>query len=180
MEDREELIRKKIEEEEFIEQVQLEGIKKTVWEFLIKEKQFKQEDIQINPKCRLMLRDCETMVDIDFIIDLPSANFMVIKCAYASIESWERYILAVARAIKDYQIPYAMVTDRENTKIMDVINGSLLGDSMKSLFTRQEALKIMEGFNKVPYSAEKIDRERRIIYAFEGIKCPIVNEKTSE
>jgi hypothetical protein len=180
MEDREELIRKKIEEEEFIEQVQLEGIKKTVWEFLIKEKQFKQEDIQINPKCRLRLRDCETIVDIDFIIDLPSANFMVIKCAYASIESWERYILAVARAIKDYQIPYAMVTDGENTKIMDVINGSLLGDSMKSLFPRQEALKIMEGFNKVPYSAEKIDRERRIIYAFEGIKCPIVNEKTNE
>ena len=180
MEDREELIRKKIEEEESIEQIQLEGIKQRVWELLIKDKRFKREDIQINQRCRLVLSDCETTVDIDFIVNLPSASFMVIKCAYASIESWERYIIAVARAIKDYQIPYAMVTDGEHAKIFDVMNGSLLGDSMKSLFTRQEAMKIIEGIKKIPYPAEKIDRERRIIYAFEGIKCPVVNEKKNE
>jgi hypothetical protein len=179
MDEKEELIRKKIDEEELIEQVQLEGIKQKVWEFLIKEKQFQKEDIQINPKCRLVLSDCETTVDIDFIIEFSFANFMVIKCAYAAIESWERYIIAVARAIKDYQIPYAMVTDGEHVKIIDVMNGSLLGDSIERLFNRQEALKIMESFHKVPYPAEKIERERRIIYAFEGIKCPIINKKSN-
>jgi Type I restriction enzyme R protein N terminus (HSDR_N) len=179
MDEKEKIIRQKIEEEEFVEQIQLEGVKQKVWEILIKEKQFKKEDIQINPKCRLVLSDCETTVDIDFIINLYSANFMVIKCAYAAIESWERYIIAFARAVKDYQIPYAMVTDGEHTKIIDVMTGSLLGDSIESIFNRQDALKIMEGFKKVPYPAGKIERERRIIYAFEGIKCPVVNKKAN-
>lgn len=177
MDEKEQLIQKKIKEEEFIEQVHLEGTKQTVWEILIKEKQFKPEDIQVKPKFKLVLSDCETMVDIDFIINLPSANFMVIKCAYAAIESWERYLIAFARAIKDYQIPYVMVTDGKQVKIIDVIKGSLVGDSFESLFNRQEALKIMEGFKKVPYPEGKIERERRIIYAFEGIKCPTVNEQ---
>jgi hypothetical protein len=177
MKEREELIREKIREEEFVQQIQLEGVRQKVWEFLIREKQYKKEDIQISPKFTLMFSDCEAVAEIDFLISLPVGSFMVIKCAYAAIESWERYVIAFARAIKEYQIPYAMVTDGEQVKIIDIMKGALVGASFKSLFARQDAIKILENFQKVPYPAEKIERERRIIYAFEGIKCPPVNEK---
>ena len=72
-----------------------------------------------------------------------------------------------------------MVTDGEHVKIIDIMKGAVVGDSMKSLFNRQDALKIMEDFKKVQYPEKKIERERRIIYAFEGIKCPVVNEKAN-
>ena len=177
MEEKAKLIQKKIEEKESTERLHVEGVRQLVQEFLLREKQFKMEDLQVTPQFKLMLSNGETTVTMDLIINLNSVSLMVIKCAYAAIESWERYTIAFARVIKDYQIPYAMITDGKNIKIIDVINRSVLGESFADLFTRQEALEIMEGFKKVPYPADKIDRERRIIYAFEGIKCPISKEK---
>ena len=176
MEDREELIRKKLEEEEFIHMMQLRGINQIVWEILTKEKGFKPEEIEIKPEFSLQLSNCEANVSVDFIINLSSISFMVIRSVSTAIESWERYIVAFARAVKDYQIPYAVVTDGEIFKIYDVISGSLLSESIEGLFNRQEALNLMKNFQKIPFPANRQEKEKRIVYAFEGIKCPTAKD----
>ena len=116
------------------------------------------------------------MVGIDYVINLNSISFMVIKCSSSSIESWERYTKAFARVVQNYQIPYAMVTDGEHAKIFDMITGSVIGTSVYELFNRQAALDKIKGFIKIPFPPEKLEREKRIAYAFEGIKCPAVKK----
>ena len=174
MEDREKLIQERIKAEEQVEITQLKGIKQKVWEILTKEKKFNPGEIEIDPEFRLRLSDCEATVSIDFIINFPSASFMVIKCASSAIESWERYVISFARVIKDYQIPYAVVTDGDNARIIDVLTVSLVSESIKNLLNRQEALDKMKDFKKIPCLVNSLEREKRIIYAFEGIKCPTV------
>ncbi|MBM4146185.1 MAG: type I restriction enzyme HsdR N-terminal domain-containing protein [Nitrospira sp.] len=176
MEDREKLIKEKLKEEEFIDMMQLRGINQTIWEMLIKEKGFNPEEIEINPEFRLQLSDCEANVSVDFIINISSVSFMVIRSVSTAIESWERYIIAFARAVKDYQIPYAVVTDGENFKIYDVLSGSLLSESLQGLFNRQEALNLIKDFQQIPCPANRQEKEKRIVYAFEGIKCPTNKE----
>lgn len=176
MEDREKLIQEKIKEEEFIEMMQLKGVKQKVLDILIKEQEFSLDEIEIDPEFRLKLSNCEATVSIDFIINLQSVSFIAIRSVPTAIESWERYVIAFARVIKDYQIPYAVVTDGENARIFDVLSGSLVSDHLKGLFNRQEALNLMDDFKKIPCSANRIEKEKRIIYAFEGIKCPTVKE----
>ena len=176
MEDREKLIREKLKEEELIDMMQLRGINQMVWEMLIKEKGFNPEEIEINPEFRLQLSNCEANVSVDFIINISSVSFMVIRSVSTAIESWERYIVAFARAVKDYQIPYAVITDGENFKIYDVLSGSLLSESIQGLFNRQEALNLMKDFEKIPCPANRQEKEKRIVYAFEGIKCPTKKE----
>jgi hypothetical protein len=176
MEDREKLIREKIKEEELIDMMQLRGINQLVWEILTKEKGFNPEEIETNPEFRLQLSNCEANVSVDFIINISSVSFMVIRSVSTAIESWERYIVAFARAVKDYQIPYAAVTDGENFRIYDVLSGSLLPEFTKGLFNRQEALNIMKDFQKIPCPANRQEKEKRIVYAFEGIKCPTNKE----
>ncbi len=176
MEDREKLIQEKIKEEEFIEMMQLKGVKQKVLDILIKEQGFSLDEIEIDPEFRLKLSNCEATVSIDFIINLQSVSFIAIRSVPTAIESWERYVIAFARVIKDYQIPYAVVTDGENARIFDVLSGSLVSDHLKGLFNRQEALNLMDDFKKIPCSANRIEKEKRIIYAFEGIKCPTVKE----
>ena len=177
MENREKLIREKILEEELIEKILLSDIKIKVLETLTKEKMFNREDIDIDPEFRLKLDNCEFTVSIDFIVNCPSASFMVIRCSTA-IESWERYVISFARIIKDYQIPYAAVTDGEKIRITDVLNGSLVSESMSKLFNRQEALERMKDFRKIPCSSNRLEKEKRIAYAFEGIKCPSQKDQT--
>lgn len=172
MEDREKLIREKIAEKESIEQMQLLGVKQIVYEILTKEKGFYPEDIQIDPQFVLILSTCEATVGIDFVINFEGTSFMVIRCVLSGIESWERYVIAFARAIKDYQIPYAAITDGEKVKVFDIVNDSLIKESIPEFFTRQEADSLMKNFQRIPCPENRIEKEKRIIYTFEGIKCP--------
>jgi hypothetical protein len=172
LEDREKLIHERIKKEEYIEIVHLEGVKQKVWEILTKGKKFNPDEIEIDPEFKLTLRDCEFAVSVDFIVNCPSASFMVIRCATA-MESWERYVISFARVIKDYQIPYAVVTDGDKARIIDVLTGSLVSESLSGLFNRQEALEKMMDFKKTPCPSNRLEREKRIVYAFEGIKCPV-------
>jgi hypothetical protein len=174
--DREKFMVERIKEEEQIETVQLGGIKQKVFEFLIKEKQFKPEEIETDPEFRITLSDSEITVHIDFVVNLSSASFILILCRPTAIESWERYIISSAKVIKDYQIPYVVVTDGEDARIIDVLTGRLTGKSLSELFNREEALNKIKDFKKIPCPANRLEKEKRIVYAFEGIKCPTAKD----
>jgi len=171
-EERDKKIREKIEDEEFIEMMQLRGIRRSVWEFLTQQKGFDPKEVEIDPQFNIVLSNCEAFVGIDFIINVSSVSFMAIRCVQSAIESWERCVIAFSRAVKDYQIPYAVVTDGENARIYTMRTGSLISDSINGLPTHQEAVEQMKDFQKIACPPTKLEKEKRIIYAFEGIKCP--------
>ena len=172
MEDREKLIQERIKAEEAAEIEELKGVKERVWDILTKEKNYDPSEIEIDPEFRLSLSDSEASVSIDFVVTLPSASFMVIKCSSSSIESWERYVVSFARVVKDYQIPYAVVTDGDNARIMDALAGILVSESIKGLFERKDAIDKLKDFKKIPCPVNRLEKEKRIMYAFESIKCP--------
>jgi hypothetical protein len=174
--DRKKLILEHIKEEEQIETVQIGGIKQKVFEFLIKEKQFKPEEIETDPEFRITLSDSEITVHIDLVVNISSASFILILCRPTAIESWERYIISSAKVIKDYQIPYTVVTDGENARIIDVLTGRLIGKSLSELFKREEALNKMKDFKKIPCPDNRLEKEKRIVYAFDSIKCPTAKD----
>jgi hypothetical protein len=174
MEDREKLVKEKISEEDQIEFTKLKGVQQFVWEVLINDKKYEPGDIAVEPQFTLQLSNCQAIVSMDLFITLSGVNFLAIKCSSSDIESWERYVTAFARVANDYQIPFAMVTDGINAKIVDVLKGNRIGESIHDLFTRQQALEIMKGFKKIPCPESRAEKEKRIVYAFEGIKCPTV------
>ncbi len=171
-EEREQKILEKIKEQDFLEQIKIEGVKELVWNILINDKLFKPEEIKIDPSFNIKMSDCEATLILDYLVVLNSYYFLIIKCS-PSIESWERYIKAVARISTDYQIPFAMVTNGFNAKIIDIISDRLIGNNINELFNRNRALEYIENFKKIPFPPDKIEREKRIAYAFEGIKCKI-------
>ena len=178
MNDREKKVKEKVEQEDKRESMQLHGIKQFVWDILTREKNFLEEEIRVDPVFPLLLKDGDAKVSIDFVIRLPAACFMVIRCASVSMESWDRYVVSFARVIMDYQVPYAVVTDGETARVIDVLSGTFTDTPIHNLFTREEAMKKLETFKKIPYPPEKIEKTKRILYAFEGIKCPTAQNQT--
>jgi hypothetical protein len=179
MEDRERLILDKIAGKEFIEIMQLRGVKQIVYETLIQKKGFHVEEVRIDPQFTLIFGTGEATVSIDFMLILEGISFMVIRCVSSGIESWERSVVAFARAINDYQIPYAVVTDGEQAKVTDIIKNVSVRISIQELFTRQEALSFIKDFQKIPYPDKYREKEKRIIYAFEDLKCTQVKRDIS-
>ncbi len=178
-EEREKKIKEKIEQENFIEMMQLQGVRRSIWEFLTQQKGYDPKEVEIDPQFNIVLSNCKASVSMDFIVTVSSISFMVIRCVQSAIESWERYAIAFARAIKDYQIPYAVVTDGENARIYNMLTGSLVSDTINGLPTHHEAVEQMKAFTKVPCPPKRLEKEKRIIYAFEGIKCPTAKEDAS-
>ena len=173
MKNRDELIQEKIAEKDRIERMQLRGIQKFVYEVLTKDKAFHPDEIQVNQQFVVKLPGTETRATIDFIISLEKTNVIVVLCVSAGIVSWERYAIAFARAIADYQIPYAVITDGEEARISDVLSNSSRLISVQDLFTREDAYMRMSNFQKVTLPEKRRDMERRIILAFEAIKCRV-------
>ena len=172
MDEREELIQEKIKSEDFIEMRQLKGIREEIQEILSREKGFDPKEIEIDPVFRIKLANsCYGDVTIDLAINLSGIYFMVIKCVTTAIESWERYVISFARAAKEYQIPYAAVTDGKSIRIFDAISGSTLSESVGRLFNHKESIDIIKNFKKIRRTEKSLEKEKRIIYAFENIKC---------
>lgn len=172
MDERKELIQERIKSEDFIEMSQLKGIKEEIREILSKEKGFDPKEIEIDPVFRIELaNNCYGDVTIDLAINLSDTYFMVIKCVTTAIESWERYVISFARAAKEYQIPYAAVTDGKNIRIFDTISGPLISESIDRLFNHKESIDIIRNFRKISRTGKNLEKEKRIIYAFENIKC---------
>jgi len=171
MDDRDKLIREKIEEKEKIIGMQYRGVKHFVYEILTREKGYHPDEILVDPQFRIALSDCEAVVTADFLITIEGSGFMIIHCVSSGIEPWERYVIACARAITDYQIPFAVTTDGEIAKLFDIYSNSDRQLAIDDLPNRKEAVDVMKNFCKKPYPQKSLERERRIIYAFEGIKC---------
>jgi len=171
MDEREELIHEKIGNEDFVEMIQLKGIREEIRQILIEEKGFKPEEIEINPKFRIELANCYADVSIDLAIHLSSTYFMIIKCVTTAMESWERYVIFFARAAKEYQIPYATLTNGKSIRIFDTISGSLISESLSGLFHRKQSMDMIKNFKKINRPEKNLEKEKMIIYAFENIKC---------
>jgi hypothetical protein len=172
MEERKQQVKKKITEEDQVESMKLKGVKQFVWDVLIEEKKYEPGDITVDPEFVLQLNTGKAKVSMDMVLTLSGVNFLAIKCSSSDIESWVRYVTAFARSVNDYQIPYAMVTDGENAKIIDVLKGTFIGESIYDIFNRGQAMEKMRDFQKIPCPEKRLEREKSIVHAFEGIKCP--------
>jgi hypothetical protein len=172
--EKEKLIKDKIIKQEIQEMMQLKGIKQMVWDTLTLEKGYKIDDIIVDPQFNIEIDKKPISVSIDFAVEINSLKTIIIRCTSSALESWERYIIAFSRAVEDYQIPFAVITDGENAKILDTINNKLLGNKLSELFNRETALTLIKDYKRISYNPERLEREKRIIYAFEAIKCPVV------
>lgn len=171
---KEELIKEQIIKQELQEMQQLKGIKQIVWDILTLEKGYNIDEITVDPQFTININNKPVNVSIDFLIEINSVKSMIIRCTSSALESWERYILAFSRAVEDYQIPFAIVTDGDNAKIFDTINNKIIGNKLSEIFNRETLVKLINDYKKLSFNPEKIEKEKRIVYAFEAIKCPVI------
>ncbi len=157
MKEREKIIKEKLMAEEQEEMLYIANLKQVVRDMLIKEKGYKPREIEIDSRFPLLLSNCHTTVTMDIVVNFSPISFMIIKCSSSALESYERYIIAFARSVKDYQIPYAVITDGKEARIIDVIHNTILGQSIEEIFSREEALRRMKDFKKIPFLPHRIE-----------------------
>lgn len=170
-EERKELLARRVEMEEYLSNIELTQVQRRVIDFLTSQKGYDSADIEANRDFRVDLMDTSFNTRADIILKIEGKIFCIIKCVMSSLESWERHSIAFSRVVEPYQIPYAVVTDSESARILDVIGGRLISEGLDSIPSKVDAVKIIKGKSFSPYPRERAEKEKRILYAFDAIKC---------
>jgi len=107
----------------------------------------------------------------DFIVSVNGKMGMLIKCAAGSLDSRERQAVAAARVIASPPLPIAVVADPVTAEVLDVASGKVLGEGFGPIPTREQLEVILKENAVQPLDAKRLEKEKRILLAFDAIKC---------
>lgn len=164
------MIEEKILKKEEAAERTLDTIREILREILVL-KGYSKEDIEEDKVFDIEINGEKTPVSVDFIIKIKGIRLMVIKCSPGALDSRQRHIVSFARVVDSYQIPFAVATDGLKALIFDTVTGRLIREGLDSIPTKIEAEKIITSIDLVPFPLERLEREKRVLLAFEAIRC---------
>ncbi len=136
---------------------------------------YEKEDLE--PRCFIETLFSTQFVrsNIELAISLKEAGkkFLIIRYGAGSLVSRERSAIAAARVLeKEYQIPFAVVTNGRDAELLDTATGEVLATGMDAIPTKDRALEMLAGCEfRVPAEGKKREGEMRILNAFDVQIC---------
>jgi hypothetical protein len=96
---------------------------------------------------------------------------MLVKCAAGSLDSRERQAIAAARIIASPPLPVAVVADPVTAEVLDVATGKVTGEGFGAIPTKEQLRSIVVERTMQPLDPKRLEKEKRILLAFDAIKC---------
>ncbi len=149
------------------------AVRKLAEAILLDEKGYAPEDIRKNVSFDVILGSETAQSCVDFVVSMGQRHGMIIKCAAGSIASRERQVVAAARVFGELPIPVAVVMDPVSAVVLDGVRGTVLGEGFEAIPTKEQLSKMVSGMDLTPVPAEKREREKRILLAFDALRCSI-------
>jgi hypothetical protein len=106
--------------------------------------------------------------NVDFLVSLDGRNVMVIKCAAGSLSSRERHVVAAARVLG---VLIAAVMDPMSAVVLDAATGKVIGEGFEAIPTKDHLKAMTAGREVKSLAPEKLEREKRVLLAFDAIRC---------
>jgi hypothetical protein len=150
-----------------------DNIRQKLVKALVEEKGYRQEDIALDREIRFGMEDRQVCSLVDISIGFDDKTFLVFKCAAGSIVSRERQIIATARLLEDYVIPFAAVTNGVDLELLDAVSEKVIGSGLLSVPTRQELEDTSKNIALKPANRKKLVYEQRILYTYDAMSCTL-------
>lgn len=145
--------------------------RKMISYLLLEKKGYLPEDIQKRVSFEVKLGQETTSSSVDFLVSVEGKNAMVIKCSAGSLSSRERQAVAAARLVGSTTVPVAVVADPLNAEVLDVATGNVVGEGFGAIPVREQLVRIISDYIASPLTPERLEREKRILLAFDAIRC---------
>lgn len=162
-----------IEEEISEGEEMAEAVRHIAGKMLVREKGYDASDIRGNVRFAVTLGAETVQSSVDFLVTLNKSNAMVIKCAAGSLASRERQAVAAARVLGALPVPVAVVMDPMSAVVLDASTGKVLGEGFDAIPKKPELEAMLSGRELKPIPADKLEREKRVLLAFDAIRCCI-------
>ncbi|MCP4627733.1 MAG: type I restriction enzyme HsdR N-terminal domain-containing protein [bacterium] len=143
--------------------------RQAVAQYLVNEKGYSKYDIEVDVKIEISLGGENYCSRVDLVVKKPEDHqrIMAIKCAAGSLGSREREIIAAARLLDDYQIPFAVVSDGKTAILLDTVSGKKTGSGMAAIPSKEKVTGMLESYQPVRLAADRLEREKLIFRTYD-------------
>lgn len=136
---------------------------------------YKKEDLQPRRFIETLFSTQFVHSNIELAVSLKELGkiFLILRYGPGSLVSRERSAIAAARILeKEYQIPFAVVTNGRDAALLDTASGEVLATGMDAIPSRTRALKMIKGVVfRPPVEGKKREGEMRILNAYDVEIC---------
>jgi len=141
-------------------------------DFLLREKKgYSPEEVRKGLAFEVQLGEEIFWSSADFLVSVDGRMGMIIKCAAGSLDSRERQAVAAARVIVSPPVPVAVVADPVTAVVLEVAGGKVIGEGFGAIPTKEQLREILSGKMPQTLDAKRLEKEKRILLAFDAIKC---------
>src|SRR5574341_103111 len=151
--------------------------RKLVEYLLLEKKGYSREDVLKGAAFEVTLGQETVWSSVDFIVSVEGRKAMIIKCAAGSLDSRPRQAVAAARVIASPPVPIAVVADPETALVVDTASGKATGEGFGAIPIKEQLLRILSGPETKPLSPERLEKEKRVLLAFDAIQCCVPQGK---
>ncbi len=144
-----------------------EANRQMVEKFLIENKGYSKEDVEVDFPINLQIKGEPYNSYIDLVVKISGKMVMCIKCAPGSLGSREREILAASRLACDYQIPISIVSDGKTAIVLDTLTGKKTGEGMEEIPSKKELSDKMEKMEFIPFPEKKREKQSLIFRSYD-------------
>jgi hypothetical protein len=145
--------------------------RRTISFLLVEKKGYQPEEVEKKVVFEVKLGNETVYSSVDFLVSVAGKKAMVIKCAAGSLSSRERQAVAAARLLGSPPVPIAVVADPVNAEVLDVTTGKIVGEGFGAIPVRDRMIQILSESSSKPLSPERLEKEKRILLAFDAIRC---------
>jgi hypothetical protein len=153
-----------------------ENIRQKLVKTLVEEKGYQNGDISLDREIRFEMEGRPACSLVDLALGFGGVTLMVFKCAAGSVVSRERQIIATARLLEDYIIPYAVVTNGVNIELLDTLTEKVIGEGIGPVPTRLELFEKSKDLTLKPTNKKKLIYEQSVLYTYDSICCALYSE----
>lgn len=144
-----------------------ERARQTIARVLLDDKGYDRADIITGTNLSLTVDDDSGTVRVDFLVEIGGRAAMVVLYGPGAIVSRQRPTLAVARLLKPYVIPYAVISNGREAHIMDSSSGKVIAEGLPAIFSKAELAEKTASLAPATLTPERIDKEKRILFCME-------------
>jgi len=152
---------------EMVPNIGAEENRQDVERFLVNEKGFSKEDIEVDVNIELVIAGKPYKSQIDLVVRVDGTRYIAIKCAAASLGSREREIIAASRLLESHQIPLSVVSDGKTAIVLDTVSGKKLGEGLNAVPTKDEIKEKLNSSELVSLQAERLEKEKLIFRSYD-------------
>ena len=137
--------------------------------FLVEQKGYLKTDIEVDADLEMTIAGELYRSQVDLVVGVGESKtrFMAVKCAAASLGSWEREIVAAARLLDEYQIPVAVVSDGRNAILLDTVSGRKTGEGLAAIPSKAQALAMLKSLELQPLPEKRRQREQLVFRTYD-------------